>query len=134
HHVFCSIDPRFIQQADGTLEPADRERPVALSSAARAALDALCPTLLERWHAAGAEPWTIRQVTETLGELGWPEVSARESWLLVRAWLLERPAFVRVGQDYWLPSDHLPQTPKRERLQVLPLHDPTVAVSTPAGQ
>ncbi len=132
HHVFCPLDPRFAQGDDGRLEPADRERPVALSAATRAALDALCPALLARWQAAGGEPWTVRQVTETLSALGWPDASAREGWLQVRAWLLARPEIVRVGQDYWLPALQLPQPPRRARLQVLPVLDPAVANLPPA--
>jgi hypothetical protein len=133
HHVFCSVDPRFERRADGTLEPADRERPVLIPDATRAELDGLSSTLLERWQAADAEPRTVRQVTESLGELGWKAAPDRESWLQVRAWLLERSDFVRVGQDYWMPAGGIPPTPKRQRLQVLPVHGPGVTVLAPEG-
>ena len=63
----------------------------------------------------------MRQVTERLGNLGWPEASARNGWLLVRAWLLGCPEVARVGQDYWLPIAALPQEPEQTRLQVLPV-------------
>jgi hypothetical protein len=53
--------------------------------------------LLEHWQTAGGEPWTVRQVTETLGKMDWSDATARESWLLVRTWLRERPDIVRVG-------------------------------------
>ncbi len=132
HHVCCPIDPRFAQRADGTLEPADRERHVDLPRTTRAALDALGPALLEHWQTGGGEPWTVRQITETLGELGWSDATARESWLLVRAWLREHSDIVRVGLDYWLPAQYLPQRPKRERLQVLPVRGPAVADALPS--
>jgi hypothetical protein len=134
HHVYCPVDPRFVQRADGTLEPAERERPVGLPGTTRAALDALCPALLDRWQTAGGEPWTVRQVTEMLGELGWAEAAARESWLLVRAWLRERSDIERVGLDYWVPAQSLPERPKRERLQVLPVRGPAVADAPPASE
>ncbi len=120
HYVFCQCDPRFITLPSGTLEPADLERNIVLHAETRAALDALGPRLLEQWRAEHAEPLTVRQVTERLGELGWLEASARNGWQLVRAWLLGWSEVTRVGQDYWIPSDQIPKESQRTRLQVLP--------------
>ncbi len=128
HYVFCPGDPRFITLPDGTLEPADRERNIELPSEVRTALDALGPKLLEQWHSGSAEPLTVRQVTERLGQLGWPEASARDGWLMVRAWLIGWSEVTRVGQDYWIPIDQIPKGPEHTRLQVLPM----VSISTQA--
>jgi len=108
---------------DGTLEPADSEYNLALPQETKASLNALGPALLEHWHNAGAEPWTVRQVTEQLGKLGWTQASASNGWLLVRSWLLAWPEVARVGQDYWLPTNSVPEGPQRTRLQVLPVGD-----------
>jgi hypothetical protein len=121
HYVFCPSDPRFITLPGGTLEPADLERNVVLHPEKRAALDALGSRLLEQWRGEHAEPWTVHQVTGRLGELGWSEASARNGWLLVRAWLLGWSEVTRVGQDYWIPSDQIPKESQRTRLQVLPV-------------
>jgi hypothetical protein len=118
HYVFCQCDPRFTTIPGGTLEPADLERNVVLNPETRGALEALGPRLLEQWR---AEPLTVRQVTERLGEPGWPEASARNGWLLVRAWLLGWSEVTRVGQDYWIPTDQIPKESQRTRLQVLPV-------------
>lgn len=121
YYVFCPSDPRFITLPNGTLEPADLERNVVLNPETRAALDALGPRLLEQWRAEHAKPLTVFQITEHLGALGWPEASARNGWLLVRAWLLGWSEVSRVGQDYWMPNDQIPKGPQRMRLQVLPV-------------
>jgi hypothetical protein len=84
--------------------------------------------LLEQWHSVGAEPLTVRQVTERLSNLGWPEANARNGWLLVRTWLLGWPEVARVGQDYWVPANSVPKGPEHTRLQVLPV----VSASTTA--
>src|SRR6266851_1591414 len=121
YYVFCPYDPRFTKLPDGTLEAAASEYNVALPRETKAVLDALGPKLLEQWHSEGAEPLTVRQVTERLSNLGWPEANARNGWLLVRTWLLGWPEVARVGQDYWVPSDSIPKEPERIRLQVLPV-------------
>lgn len=121
YYVFCPSDPRFMTLPDGTLEPADLERNVVLNPETRAELDALGPRLLKQWSAEHDGPLTVRQVTGRLGELGWSEASARNGWLLVRAWLLGWSEVTRVGQDYWMPNDQIPKEPQRTRLQVLPV-------------
>src|SRR6266571_8077598 len=103
HSVYCPIDPRFDEHND-ILEPAERERMIALPSGLQSTLDGLGAALLAHWHAVGAEPWTVRQVTETLGQLGWAEAGQPNSWLYIRAWLLSWTQVARVGQDYWLPA------------------------------
>jgi hypothetical protein len=125
HYVFCPLDPRFTRSADGTLEPAEHERTIILPASVTAVFNALGPTLLVCWRKAGASPWTLRQVTETLGALGWSEAGERESWLLVRAWLLGWPQITRVGADYWVPAEQVPQGPSRTRLHVLPVYTAT---------
>ena len=120
-YIFCPSDPRFTKHPDGTLEPSDSEYNVVLSPEIKAALDALSLALFEQWHGEGAGPLTARQVTERLDNLGWPEATARNGWLLVRAWLLGWSEVARVGQDYWVPSDSIPKEPERVRLQVLPI-------------
>ena len=70
HYVFCPSDSRFITLPDGTLEPADLERNIALNPETRAELDTLGPRLLEQWHAEEAKPLTVRQITEHLGDAG----------------------------------------------------------------
>jgi hypothetical protein len=126
--VFCPGDPRLITLPGGTLEPADLERNIVLHTETRATLDALGPRLLEQWCAEHAEPLTVRHVTERLGELGWSDASARNGWLLVRAWLLGWPEVTRVGQDYWIPSDQIPKESQRTRLQVLPVSSTSVSI------
>ncbi len=121
YYVFCPGDPRFTTLPDGTLEPADLERNVVLAPETRAALEELGPRLLEQWRAEHAEPLTVLHVTKRLGDLGWPEASARNGWLLVRSWLIGWSEVTRVGQDYWMPSDQIPKEPERTRLQVLPI-------------
>ncbi len=78
HYVFCPSDPRFLTLPDGTLEPADLERNVALHPATHAALDALGPRLLEQWCAEHAEPLTVHQVTGRLGT-GFPPIKCRKN-------------------------------------------------------
>jgi hypothetical protein len=121
HYIFCPCDSRFTPLPDGTLEPAEREYNVTVPPATKAALDALGPQLLERWHDRGDEPLTVRQVAEQLGKLGWSEASQRNGWQLARAWLLAWPEVARVGQDYWVPVVAVPKAPGRTRLQVLPV-------------
>ena len=121
HYVFCPADPRFTQHPGGTLEPSDSEYNLVLPPETKAALDAFGPALLEQWHSEGAEPLTVRQLTERLGNLGWTEATARNGWLLVRAWLLGWTEVARAGQDYWVPSNSIPTGPGHTRLQVLPI-------------
>ena len=130
HYVFCPSDPRFVTLPDGTLEPAELERNIALNPETRAELDTLGPRLLEQWYAEEAKPLTVRQITEHLGTLGWAEASARNGWLLVRAWLLGWSEVSRVGQDYWMPNDHIPEGPQRTRLQVLPVGSGSMPMET----
>jgi hypothetical protein len=125
HYVFCPLDPRFTRRADGMLAPADHEPTIALPASVAAVFNALGPALLECWRTSGSAPWTLRQVTETLGALGWSEAGERESWLLVRAWLLSWPQVVRVGADYWVPAEQVPRGPARTRLRVLPVYTAT---------
>jgi len=121
HYVFCPSDLRLTQHPDGTLEPSDSEYNVALPPETKAALDVLGPALLEQWHSVGAEPLTVQQVTERLGNLGWTEATARNGWLLVCTWLLGWSEVARVGQDYWVPANSIPKGPEHARLQVLPI-------------
>ena len=127
HYTFCPNDKRFATLPDGALQAAEREYNVSMPPATKAALDALGNQLLECWHSSGDEPMTVRQLTELLGSLGWPEGSARDAWLLVRAWLLSCPEVARAGQDYWVPVAAIPKTPERTRLQVLPVVGTTSA-------
>lgn len=124
HYVYCPIDPRF-EEHDGMLEPAERERNIALPPGLKARLDDLREALLTHWRAEGAEPWTVRQVTETLGQLGWGEAEQPNSWLYVRSWLLTWSQVMRVGQDYWLPADQVQQAVEQTHLQVLPVRSGT---------
>jgi hypothetical protein len=133
HYVFCLLDPRFTRRTDGRLEPAEHERTIVLPASVAAVLNALGPALLERWLTSGASPWTLRQVTETLGALGWSEAGERESWLLVRAWLLGWPQIVRVGADYWVPAEQVPTGPARTRLRVLPVYTATAHAAPAIG-
>lgn len=121
-YVFCPLDPRFAIDSTGRLELTDAEQNVDLADDIRIELDALAPALLTRWRDHGGAPWTVRQVTGCLSDLGWPRAAERESWLPVRAWLLHSPDVVRVGKDYWLPSDLTPSLPSGGRIQVLPVH------------
>ena len=129
HYIFCPYDPRFTNHPDGTWEAADSEYNILLPRETKAVLDTLGPKLLEQWHNEGAGPLTVHQVTERLGNLGWPEAHARNGWQLVRTWLLGWPEVARVGQDYWIPTDSVPEGPEHTRLQVLPV----VSVSPRAG-
>jgi hypothetical protein len=117
HHVFYAADGRLAVHPDGRVELADDERDQALPDEVRTSLDGLADRLLERWRAGGAIPWTARQVTENLAELGWER--ARGTWLLVRAWLRSWSAVARVGWDYWVPAEVIPSGPARTRLAVI---------------
>jgi hypothetical protein len=130
HYVFYPLDARLTLTKQGVLEPAEHERRVKLPRGMKATLDALGPRLLASWHDAGAEPWTIRTVTDTLRQLAWLDAEMPNAWLYVRAWLLNWPQVRRVGQDYWVPSDQLPAEIRHTRLQVLPL---TVEMRTGAS-
>ncbi len=121
HYVFCPIDPRLTLNKHGFLEATDHERNVSLSKAMKKALDELGEQLLTHWRETGAEPWTVRAITEELKQLGWRDGEKRNAWLSVRSWLLNWPQVLRVGQDYWLPAEQLPQEIKRTRLQVMPV-------------
>jgi hypothetical protein len=48
-------------------------------------------------------------------------VRAREA---VRSWLDGFPPMARVGADYWVPADSVPEIPKRRSLTVLPVRHP----------
>jgi len=131
HYVFCPSDSRFITLPNGILEPAELERNIMLIPETRAELDALGQGLLEQWNAEDAKPLTVRQITERLGMLGWSEASARNGWLPVRAWLLGWSEVSRVGQDYWMPTDHIPKEPQHARLQVLPVTSGSMPLESP---
>ena len=120
-YVFYPLDARLILTKQGILEPAEHERNVKLSRAMKATLDALTPQLFRVWREAGAEPWTLRTITDVLGQLAWPHAEMQNAWLSVRAWLLGEPQVTRVGVDYWVPVDQVPQEVGRTRLHVLPL-------------
>ncbi len=130
HYVFCPSDSRFATLPDGTIEPADLERNIALAPETRAQLDALGPRLQEQWKGEDAKPLTVRQITEHLGALGWSEASARTGWLLVRAWLIGWSEVSRVGQDYWMLNDQIPKGPQHTRLQVLPVTSGSMPMET----
>jgi hypothetical protein len=119
HHVFCPADDRLMIHPDGRIDLADDERDLLLPQDVQAALDALADRLLDRWRAAGPVPWTARQVTEALADLGWGRARARGGWVLARGWLRGWKAVARVGRDYWLPADAIPSGPARTRLSVV---------------
>jgi hypothetical protein len=121
HYVFYPLDARLTLTRQGILEPAEHERTVKLPRGMKATLDALGPRLLANWQEAGAEPWTIRTITDMLRQLAWTDGQMQNAWLYVRAWLLSWPQVRRVGQDYWVPVDQLPAEVRHTRLQVLPL-------------
>jgi ATP-dependent DNA helicase RecQ len=129
-HVFCPLDPRFHTGPDGRLDLAEREKDVPLPAGVRAELDGLLPALLARWRLEGGAPRTVRQLSATLGDLGWPRSAERGGWLLARAWLLQQSAVCRVGQDYWVPAESLPTGPARTRLSVAPVFG---SAQMPAG-
>ena len=134
HYVFYPLDARLILTKQGILEPAEHERNVKLSRAMKATLDALGPQLFAMWREAGAEPWTLRTITDVLGQLGWPHAEMQNAWLYVRAWLLGEPQVTRVGVDYWVLIAQVPQEVRRTRLHVLPLHIPEAGdTTTPIG-
>ena len=136
HHVYCPLDPRLMLNAQGRLELVGQERNISIPPHIKASLDALAEQLLLRWrHAKDAEdssvsgateiaPWTLRTIVEELRSLGWQDAETRNAHLYVRAWLLHWPTIVRVGPDYWLPADALPQDVQRTRLRVLPIFTP----------
>jgi hypothetical protein len=137
HQVFCPVDPRFVQTADGRWEPSDGERDVPLTAETRAALDALGPQLLERWQEQGQEPWTLRRIESLQGDLGWVEANSRGSWQRLRTWLKGWDQVARVGRDYWVPADSIPQSVRKTRLQVLPVCSSDEAVNIgpiPSGE
>lgn len=124
HYVFCPLDPRLTFNKQGVLEPAERERTLIVPRHMKETLDALGAQLLTRWQAAGAEPWTIRAITEELNQLGWQDGDMPNAWLYVRSWLLRWPEVMRVGPDYWIPAKQLPQDVQRTQLHVLPMRMP----------
>lgn len=124
HYVFCPLDARLTLTPQGILEPAEHERNVKLPRKMKKALDELAPQLLARWSDAGAEPWTVRAITEVLRDLAWPDAVLPNAWLYVRAWLLIWSQVRRVGQDYWIPADQLPSAVQHTRQQVRPLYVP----------
>lgn len=121
HYVFYPLDARFSLTRQGILEPAEHERNIKLPRGMKATLDALGPRLLTMWREAGAEPWTVRAITEHVGQAGWRDADMPNAWLYVRAWLLCWEQVKRVGQDYWIPADRVPTEVQRTRLQVHPL-------------
>jgi hypothetical protein len=140
HYVFYPLDARLTLTRQGILEPAEHERNVKLPRGMKATLDALGPRLLAHWQEAEAEPWTVRTVTEFLRQCSWSDADMPNAWLYVRAWLLGWPQVKRVGQDYWIPAEHVPPLVQRTRLQVHPLRvaEPSPgkgeAVTTPLKQ
>ena len=134
HYVFYPLDARLILTKQGILEPAEHERNVKLSRAMKASLDALAPQLFACWHEAGAEPWTLRTITDVLGQLAWLHAEMQNAWLSVRAWLLGEPHVTRVGVHYWVLIAQVPRDVRRTRLHVLPLHIPeSEDTTTPIG-
>ncbi len=140
HHVYCPLDLRLTLNAQGRLEAVGQERNITIPPHIKAALDALAKQLLTRWRQVGISdttgsaeaaipPWTLRTIMNELSELGWQDAETRNAHLYVRAWLLGWPAVVRVGQDYWLPADTLPQEVQRSRLRVLPVYMPRLKES-----
>lgn len=138
HYIFCPIDPRLEVNKQGILEPTEHERNGALPRAMRAELDALAPLLLAHWRETGAEPLTVRSITRELQRLDWSDAEKHNAWLYVRSWLLGWPQVTRVGQDYWVLADQIPQETSRTRLQVMPMRTSSVeetnaADGTPAA-
>lgn len=121
HYIFYPLDSRLTMTRQGILEPAEHERNIKLPRKMKATLDALGPQLLAHWQEAGAEPWTVRTITEHLQQYGWSAADLPNAWLYVRAWLLSWQEVKRVGQDYWLPAELVPSDVQRTRLQVSPL-------------
>jgi hypothetical protein len=131
HYVFCPVEDRFQARTDGVLEPAEREKDVALPAPVRAELDGFLRRLLERWRAEGGTPRTVREVAVMVAELGWPHATERGGWLLVRTWLLVQPAVRRVGQDFWVPTESMPSGPARTHLHVIPVFTPADRFGVP---
>jgi hypothetical protein len=119
HHIFCPADDRLLVHPDGRVDLADDERDLSLPPDVQATLDALAERLLERWRATGPVPWTVRQVTEALTDIGWEGARTRGGWVQVRGWLRAWAGGVRVGHDYWIPADATPSGPARTRLAVI---------------
>ena len=134
HYVLYPLDARLTLTRQGILEPSEHERTVKLPRKMKMTLDALGLPLLALWRESGAEPWTIRMVTDSLRQLEWPDAQMQNAWLYVRAWLLSWSEVMRVGQDYWLPADHMPEEVHHTRLQVLPLRiaDPSTGTEAPS--
>jgi hypothetical protein len=122
HAIFCPVDPRFKQHADGRYDLADREPEIALSASMQASLNKFAPALLAHWQAQGAFPWTVQQIMKALEELGWSERKENASWMQVRAWLKSWSEVVRAGQDYWVIAGQLPQPFTSKPLRVLPVN------------
>jgi hypothetical protein len=101
----------------------------------RAELDALWSGLLDGWQVEGGAPQTARQIVTRFAQRGWARAGERGSWLLVRSWLLQRPAVRRVARDYWVLEFSLPGAPARTRLHVLPAFGSSgAAVAAPEGR
>jgi len=128
HYVYCPLDSRLVLNKQGVLELREQERNIAVPRHVQTTLDTLEEHLLTRWREAGESgggvPWTLRTIIEELQQLGWRNEGMRNAHLYVRAWLLRWPAVVRVGQDYWMLADALPQEIQRTRLGVLPVYVP----------
>lgn len=119
HYVYCPLDPRLTLNKQGVLEPAEHERTIPVPRSMKIALDTLGSQLLARWQEG--EPWTLRTITDMLQQLGWSDAEKHNAQLYVRSWLLGWPVVQRVGQDYWLPRDKMPQEVGRTHLQVMPV-------------
>ncbi|MBI3977799.1 MAG: hypothetical protein HY331_06400 [Chloroflexi bacterium] len=120
-HVFCPVDDRFTTSPDGSWQLAAPEIRIVLPGAIHRALDSLAPLLLDKWHAAGDEPWTAGQIAQALGELGWGQASERGAWQFVRTWLQDVVEVRRVGQDYWMPARGIPSCPAARTLRIRPV-------------
>lgn len=121
HYVFCPADERFSQREDGTWEPSAGEGDVKLSKARKAELESLGEELLGRWRDTGCQPWTVRQITSVLTELGWTQAEQRGSWMIVRTWLKQWQMVMRAGADYWILQECVPRLSEQTHTRVRPV-------------
>jgi len=132
HHVFCPVDVRFEQTAEGLWRPTIRETDIEVPADVRAALDSLAPALVEEWQrSAPEEPWTFTGIIQALSNLGWEGAHRRDGWLHVRSWLATRSEIARANTDHWVLCGLWPTPPHPERLRVRPLYSQT---SRPEGE
>lgn len=122
YHVFYPPDKRFRQNRQGTWELLI-ERTVDIPEQVQQALHLHKPALLARWQEQATDPLTGQQILTQLKESGWQDASDSKAFLYLRSWLLQEPEFTRVGQDYWMLSEHLPAEVQRVRLTVPPQRD-----------